>query len=103
MEACVLRNSGCSPRAIRHTGQPQFHCGTPPPAAAPRTTTRSMIRLLAILGNLENERVDAPRYYEGGLRSARSPASRIASRPESPPSLNVSTFAFRLLAGGAHI
>src|SRR5262249_12284298 len=28
---------------------------------------------------------------------------RIASRPESPPSLNVSTFAFRLLAGGAHI
>src|SRR5262245_48322411 len=28
--------------------QPQFHCGTPPPAAAPRMTTRSMIRLLEI-------------------------------------------------------
>src|ERR1700743_3653311 len=33
-------------RAIRQTGQPQFHCGTPPPAAAPRTTTRSMTGLL---------------------------------------------------------
>src|SRR6202012_5722261 len=47
MEACVLCNSGCSPRAVRHTSHPQFHCGTPPPAAAPRTTTRSMNRLLA--------------------------------------------------------
>src|SRR5438128_5334814 len=46
IEAWVLRSSGCSVRAIRHTGHPQFHCGTPPPAAAPRTTTRSMIRLL---------------------------------------------------------
>ena len=33
-------------RAARQPSQPQFHCGTPPPAAAPRTTTRSMIRLL---------------------------------------------------------
>jgi hypothetical protein len=33
-------------RAARQILQPQFHCGTPPPAAAPRTTTRNMIRLL---------------------------------------------------------
>src|SRR5437899_4171705 len=48
IEAWVLRSSGRSLRALRHTGHPQFHCGTPPPAAAPRTTTRSMIRLLEI-------------------------------------------------------
>src|SRR5258708_34007567 len=47
IEAWVLWCSG-SVRAARQTGHPQFHCGTPPPAAAPRTTTRSMIRLLEI-------------------------------------------------------
>src|SRR5215204_7359329 len=48
IEAWVLRSSGRSLRAFRHTGHPQFHCGIPPPAAAPRTTTRSMIRLLEL-------------------------------------------------------
>ncbi len=28
------------PRATRQISQLQFHCGTPPPAAAPSTTTR---------------------------------------------------------------
>ena len=44
IEACVLTSSGFSLRAFWQTGHPQFHCGTPPPAAAPRTTIRSMIR-----------------------------------------------------------
>src|SRR5258707_15412236 len=47
IEAWVL----CCARSLRaalQTAHPQFHCGTPPPAAAPRTTTRSMIRLLEI-------------------------------------------------------
>src|SRR3954447_21906141 len=46
IEAWVLLSSGFSLRAFLQTGHPQFHCGTPPPAAAPRTTTRSMVRLL---------------------------------------------------------
>src|SRR3954469_5125392 len=45
-EAWVLCSSWPFSRAARQPTQPQFHCGTPPPAAAPRTTTRSMIRLL---------------------------------------------------------
>ena len=50
----VLAISGFSLRAFTHTGHPQFHCGTPPPAAAPRTTMRSMIRFL-VLKNLALE------------------------------------------------
>src|SRR3954464_6160836 len=45
IDAWVLRNAGPSSRAAVQIGQPQFHCGTPPPAAAPRTTTRNITRL----------------------------------------------------------
>ena len=40
--ACVLRLTRASPsHASEHTGQRQFHCGKPPPAAAPRTMADS--------------------------------------------------------------
>ena len=59
IEACVLWSSGCASLAARHTSHPQFHCGTPPPAAAPRTTMRSMIRLREILKhNPDTTKVD---------------------------------------------
>jgi len=41
-DACVARISGWSLRAAAQLAQPQFHCGTPPPAAAPNTTILSM-------------------------------------------------------------
>ena len=57
-----------------------------------------MIRLLEI------QNLNAPRYYEGGLRSGHAPlVYQEHVTPEGPPALNVVTFANRLLAGGAHI
>ena len=84
----MLCSSGCSLRAVRHTGHPQFHCGTPPPAAAPRTTTRSMIRLLE---NSEPEVLEqTPR---GGHRRKTQLRDRERVRPGGPPALDVETIA----------
>src|SRR5258708_28508700 len=75
IEAWVLWCSG-SVRAVLQTGHPQFHCGTPPPAAAPRTTTRSMIRLLEI------PKLSDSKSFEGGHRNEHNPAIRNVSRLE---------------------
>src|ERR1700731_1120670 len=83
IEACVLRSSGCSPRAFRHTSQPQFHCGTPPPAAAPRTTTRSMIRLLEMQSEIP--KLSDSKSFEGGHQHAHEPAIGIVVTPGGPP------------------
>src|SRR5690606_33147315 len=42
IEACVAAMAG-SVRALLQMGQLQFHCGTPPPAAAPRTIAFNML------------------------------------------------------------
>src|SRR3954447_26997935 len=73
IEAWVLLSSGCPFRAVRHTGHPQFHCGTPPPAAAPRTTTRSMIRLLEIRTLGLSQRHDTEHYEIETPRGGRRP------------------------------
>ena len=40
IDACVRGRAAGSPdRARLHAAEPEFHCGNPPPAAAPRTTT----------------------------------------------------------------
>ena len=78
IDAWVLWSSGCSLRAARQTGHPQFHCGTPPPAAAPRTTTRSMIRLLEIL-KARMSKADS----KGGRRRHDPRSGRIT--PGGPP------------------
>src|ERR1700692_1703186 len=83
----------CSARSLRaalQTAHPQFHCGTPPPAAAPRTTTRSMIRLLEI--------PTFPRWTPA------QPRSRGQDRvtPGGPPQLEREA-SRPLLAGGARI
>ena len=99
IEAWVLRSSGFSLRAFRHTGHPQFHCGTPPPAAAPRTTTRSMIRLLELPDlKTQTKLTNATRWtpasdtvpLSGTCQARKSTCVRYEMR-------------CRLLAGGAHI
>src|SRR6202161_1226439 len=105
IEAWVLLSSGCSPRAFRHTSQPQFHCGTPPPAAAPRTTTRSMIRLLAF--QRFELRSFGPRTFRATNiskvdTSTRTIPVRERATPGGPPASNVK-LTCRLLAGGARI
>src|SRR4051812_21245393 len=50
MEACVRRGADSKPsRAARLTTPLQFHCGTPPPAADPRTRICKAIGLAAYL------------------------------------------------------
>src|SRR6476646_1938599 len=78
-------------RAARQPSHPQFHCGTPPPAPAPRTTTRSIIRLLEGTsrgGSQADTDADKVRVFRKPIVTERSTCAETTNR---------------LLAGGAHI
>ena len=45
-----VRGTPAPERTAAHTGQPQFHCGEPPPAAEPSTRSHTPISLSARTG-----------------------------------------------------
>src|SRR3954453_9982739 len=104
IEACVLCSSGRSPREALQIAQPQFHCGTPPPAAAPRTTTRNMDsspgrpQFRAPIALAPNTK----RHFGGGTPTTAAPIKGRRYKEQST-SVKCDTIATRLLAGCAGI
>ena len=71
-DGCLRAGGACSPaRAARLTGPLQFHCGTPPPAADPRTRIRKAMSLAAT----------SPAGQPAGKRRYSAQAYALISRP----------------------
>ena len=106
IEAWVLRSSGCSLRAFRHTAHPQFHCGIPPPAAAPRTTTRSMTVSwrFSLKHKLNYKRLTRASTTNAARWTPASDTFPLSGTCPTRKSTCVRyEMRYRLLAGGAHI
>src|SRR5229473_2493318 len=86
IDDCVLEWHGREPsRAARQFGQPQFHCGKPPPAAEPRTRTHTaLVALSSAEAELLHLQTKMPRRCPGAahytLNNRVSPTSDPRTR-----------------------
>ncbi|MEU5703071.1 hypothetical protein [Streptomyces aurantiacus] len=89
MEDWVRGRQGREPsRTARHPGQPQFHCGNPPPAAEPSTRSHILVLLPLLVDFAVDFEVDFDGVSPGaggrGRRtrgSGTAPTDQLCVRP----------------------